>query len=144
MIKVKNIDPVAVHEMMTDAGCNEVMMVKAGLNEREREPIRSGFIVEGMSFRKLCKSISEVDGVTFTDRRHFFRWSDQIKAEFTFQGNQFVILPDPWDDALWVQATTDDVDKDATLPIQKHITKDANSTSDGIRQPADGSPKPSK
>jgi hypothetical protein len=112
MINIRNIDPGAVTRMLR----------VEGIFDPSEKPLHSGFIVEGLSFRKLCKSIGELDGVTFTDRCHFFWWSDQIKAEFTFRGNQFAILPDPWDDALWVQATSDGVSADATLPIQEHIT----------------------
>ena len=102
------------------------MMKDEGIFDPSEEPLRSGFIAEGTSFRQLCKSIAQVDGVTFTDRRRFFWWSDQIKAEFTFEGNQFTILPDPCDDALWVQATGNGVGTKATLPIQKYIAGDAN------------------
>lgn len=112
------------------------MMKAEGVSDPSEEHLRSGFIVEGMSFMKLFKSIPEIDGVTFTDRRHFFWWSDQIKAEFTFQGNQFTILPDPWDDALWVQVKTDGVDSYVTLPIQKHIAVDANNNLNPIENGA--------
>ncbi len=69
-----------------------------------------GFITSGVGFRRLCKSIAQFPGITFTNSRSFFWWSQDIHAVFTFKGHGFKIDSDSWDDALWI------------LPAQEELT----------------------
>jgi len=70
-----------------------------------------GFIADA-EFKMLCRIIANSPGVTFVPRRHFFCFSSNMHAEFSFQGNQFKIVPDPWDDSFWIIP----MNEDATHP----------------------------
>lgn len=79
-----------------------------------------GFIVD-ISLSRLYKTIAEVPGVLFTDKRRFFWSSEDIHAEFVFKEHAYSIDPDPWEDGYWIVPK----DKDATHPeideIRQHI-----------------------
>ena len=60
-----------------------------------------GFVAD-MRLAELYQSIDSMSGVVFTDKRKFFLFSDNIHAEFTFEGHCFQIQPDPWENGLWV------------------------------------------
>ena len=68
-----------------------------------------GFITSGVDFRRLCKSIAQFPGITFTNRRSFFWWSQDIHAAFTFKDNEFKIDPDSWDDSFWILPSQEEV-----------------------------------
>ena len=50
-----------------------------------------GFWTYMISLHRLCRCISKCPGVVFTKRRRFFWWGDQVFAEFTFKGREFMI-----------------------------------------------------
>jgi len=76
------------------------------LNRDDGRPY--GFLACGVSFRRLCKSISQCPGVALMSKRLFFWSGEDVHATFTFNGHEFKIDPDSWDDALWVIPKQDD------------------------------------
>jgi hypothetical protein len=62
------------------------------------------FRAPNASYWNLCRSVSEVPGVVFTERRRFFWSGADVGAKFIFRGHKFVIEPDRWDGALWILA----------------------------------------
>lgn len=79
-----------------------------------------GFAVD-ISLSRLHKTIAEVPGVLFTDRRRFFWSSEDIHAEFTFKDHAYSVNPDPWEEGYWIVPR----DKDATYPeieeLRRHV-----------------------
>ena len=67
-----------------------------------------GFIAD-VGFSRLCRIIASSPGVSLMTRRHFFWFSDNVRAEFSFTGNQFKIVPDPWDDNFWIIPKNEDM-----------------------------------
>ena len=66
---------------------------------------------KGVSFRVphatygyLCRAVSGVSGVVFTQKRRFFWSASNVGAEFVFRGHAFEIETDQWDGALWILA----------------------------------------
>ncbi|MGB7746918.1 MAG: hypothetical protein WBN75_06485 [Verrucomicrobiia bacterium] len=60
------------------------------------------FRTSGISYRGLCRYISELPGVKLTHKRRLFWRGGDVRAEFTFRGHAFQIEADAWDGALWV------------------------------------------
>src|SRR3954452_14184546 len=48
-------------------------------------------LVEGVPFRRLCKCLEGLSGVTFTARRRFFWSALNVHGEFVFHGHAFKI-----------------------------------------------------
>ena len=71
-----------------------------------------GFIVDGISFGRLCSCIAELSGVAFTDKRRFFWGAADIQAEFTYRGHAFKVWPDPWDSGIWTSRLVKNLRKD--------------------------------
>jgi len=60
--------------------------------------------VPGATCEHLCRAVSGIKGVAFTERRRpLWTLSDGI-AEFTFHGCTFTIEPDDWDGVYWVMS----------------------------------------
>jgi hypothetical protein len=76
-----------------------------------------------ISFQRLCRCISKCPGVVFTKRRRFFWWSDQMSAEFTFKGREFVI------EHFWADLHVCPKDEAAAYPeiaeISEHVEQNA-------------------
>ena len=81
----------------------------------------SGFIVDGVSFRRLCDCIAQLQGVAFTKKRRFFWWAGDIHAEFTLHGNTFKVWPDPDDSGIWIQPKDEHANPPEILELCEHI-----------------------
>jgi len=61
-----------------------------------------GFVVDGVSFARLCDCLAEHPGVVFTDRRRFFWSAADIRGEFMFGGHTFKIEASDVGDSIFV------------------------------------------
>ncbi len=71
-----------------------------------------GFVFSGVRFNRLCRDIAEVSGVTFTERKRFFWSSENLRATFVYNGHEYKVQSDAWDDGIWVLPNNDE----ATYP----------------------------
>jgi hypothetical protein len=81
------------------------------------------FRMTGITYRGLCRYLSELPDVVFTRRPRFFWSGEDVGADFTFRGLAFEIETDGWDGALWILAK----DKEAHLAemqeLREHIER---------------------
>lgn len=59
-------------------------------------------VADATTYGFMCRAVSLVPGVAFTNRRRFFWSGEDVGAEFSFRGYAFKIETDQWDGAFWV------------------------------------------
>jgi hypothetical protein len=82
-----------------------------------------GFIVQGISFVRLCSCIAAHPGVSFTDRRRFFLGADDIRGEFMFRGHAFKIEPWDIDDSIFVSPKDKEAICSEIVEIRDHVAQ---------------------
>ena len=85
--------------------------------------IGCGFITEGISFVSLCSCIAEYPGISFTDRRRYFRGADDIRGEFEFRGRAFKITTWDLDDSIFISPKDKEVSCPEIVEIRDHVAQ---------------------
>lgn len=81
------------------------------------------FRMSGITYRGLCRYISELPDVQLTHRRRFFWSGGDFRAEFTFRGHDFQIEADAWDGALWIMTKDSESHVAEMQELREHIER---------------------
>ena len=82
-----------------------------------------GFIVEGVSFVRLCDRLAQHPDVTFTDRQRFFASAADIRGEFDFRGHLFKVAPWDMNDSIFISPKDQNVDLPEIAELRDYLMR---------------------